>query len=62
VEAHELRADDYEQRARRDAIKALQSGIPMHPRWDGHFSTLARAERDLADRYRDAAQGLGGSS
>ena len=55
VEAHELRAEDYEQRARRDAIKALRTGVPVYRLWDGHFPALARQERDLAERYRAAS-------
>ena len=54
VIAHELRAEEHEQRARRDAIKATRTGIPIHPRWDGHFAAKAREERDLAERYRAA--------
>lgn len=56
VVAHELRADDYEQRARRDAIKAIRAGVPVVARWDGHFAWLARAELELVDGYRRATK------
>lgn len=49
---HELAAEDYERRARSDAMRALHTGIPVPSWWDGHFAGMARAERDLAEKYR----------